>query len=306
YMPNEKIDKIKEYSDTSYDAPFDQYEIIDANKSDTLYKNNYIVNPIVVSETDLEDYQAAFNLDTTNIYANVSETSNALAKGLTSVDNILVSSDADIEIVDSKNCNAVIYEGHIVLEQTDNYDPSKPSSVIYKLSTDADGDYYICDNKFAHIGRIKAGEYKNVKIEVEPGMFNAQYGMYSFEAKLYRLDENAFVTLYDKLKSNEMDIESYTDSSITGTINSKGDHLVFTTIPYDKGWNIYIDDEKVKTESISGAFLAFHVPGGEHKVYMEYKVIGLSAGIIVSLLFLALGIFMMLYYRKNRDCIFLK
>jgi uncharacterized membrane protein YfhO len=96
-----------------------------------------------------------------------------------------------------------------------------------------------------------------------------------------------------------MNITSYTDNSITGTLMSNGDHLVFTTIPYDKGWNIYVDGKLVETESINEAFLTFHVPDGEHDIYMEYHVRGLVPGVILSIVFAAIGIFMIIRDKKK-------
>ncbi|MCR4717239.1 MAG: YfhO family protein, partial [Lachnospiraceae bacterium] len=288
-----------------YDNLFSQYELITKKNGYNLYRNPMVINPIMISENE-EDIYA----DSAKSSKDASSNNNALCKMLTNVDDIMRSEDMDVEIAESENCLAV-YEDSILYASKDTmsylgyeYDSQKESSIIIKLTAKTPGDYYLNGDKLNHLGYLDKGESTYISYSLPQNSFG-KAGMASLSLTTSVFDDQKFAESYLVMSENEMDIESYTDSSITGTINSKGDHLVFTTIPYDKGWNIYIDDEKVKAESISGAFLTFHVSDGEHKVYMEYHVRGLMPGVVISLLFIILGVTMMLYYRNSKKCIWI-
>ena len=55
------------------------------------------------------------------------------------------------------------------------------------------------------------------------------------------------------------------------------------TIPFEKGWEVYIDGVKQDTKEALGAFLSVNVSAGKHKVVLKYFPKGLRSGIVVSL-----------------------
>ena len=46
------------------------------------------------------------------------------------------------------------------------------------------------------------------------------------------------------------------DALYAGEISLDDDQMIFTSIPYDEGWKVYIDGEEVKTFKTAEAFLA--------------------------------------------------
>ena len=82
-------------------------------------------------------------------------------------------------------------------------------------------------------------------------------------------------------KAGGLEVTSFTDSHILGTVRSEGGAL-FTSIPYDPGWRVKVDGTPVETYGVSEAFLAFDVPAGEHTVELRYTPQGLWAGILFS------------------------
>jgi hypothetical protein len=47
--------------------------------------------------------------------------------------------------------------------------------------------------------------------------------------------------------------------------------MILTTIPYDEGWNVYVDGEKVDTYKTMDALMAFDISeSGEHSLELEY------------------------------------
>ena len=88
------------------------------------------------------------------------------------------------------------------------------------------------------------------------------------------------------------------DSHLTGTIEAEEDGLVMLAIPYEEGWTITVDDQKVDTFRADYGFIGFKVSGGEHTLHADYSQPYLKEGALISLL--AIGIFVYLCIRSRR------
>lgn len=72
---------------------------------------------------------------------------------------------------------------------------------------------------------------------------------------------------------------------------------LFTTIPYDAGWTVKVDGQRVETYGVADALLAFDVGAGEHTVELSYSTPGLLMGIFISVVCLILLILVVLLTR---------
>ena len=63
---------------------------------------------------------------------------------------------------------------------------------------------------------------------------------------------------------------------------SEGMDTVFTSIPYDAGWIVTVDGERVETFCIADALLGFASTPGEHTVVMKYRPDCVKYGLILS------------------------
>ena len=68
------------------------------------------------------------------------------------------------------------------------------------------------------------------------------------------------------------------DSYLTGSVSAQADGYVMCMIPWEKGWTVTVDGEKVQTQKGDLGFLAFQVDKGEHQLELTYQVPGLKAG----------------------------
>ena len=101
---------------------------------------------------------------------------------------------------------------------------------------------------------------------------------------VYRFDFDALKELRQAMLKHGMQIDSYTDNTINAEVEADGPSLLFTSIPYDKGWKVYVDRKPVKTEKAMDAFLAFRVPSGKHYIHFRYFPEGLKLGAMISAL----------------------
>ncbi len=99
-------------------------------------------------------------------------------------------------------------------------------------------------------------------------------------------DEEVFKEGYDVLKKDSLNVTSFDDTEITGTIDVSEDGILYTSINYDTGWSVYIDGEKVAKSNIhdigQGALLGVDITKGHHTVTLKYTPEGLILGIIIS------------------------
>lgn len=58
---------------------------------------------------------------------------------------------------------------------------------------------------------------------------------------------------------------------IVGDIEVSNDSYVIASIPYDNGFNIYIDNEKVNYYKINNTFIGFDIKSGNHHIEITYK-----------------------------------
>lgn len=92
----------------------------------------------------------------------------------------------------------------------------------------------------------------------------------------------------------EISASNSTEDYLIGTINTKNDaQTIFTSIPYDKGWNVYVDGKKVETYETLNALMAFDIEDqGNHLLELKYMpkeyIVGFAISIIGIVSFIAI------------------
>lgn len=151
-----------------------------------------------------------------------------------------------------------------------NIDSYNINGQYYSITSD---EYYISD-----IGKKYEGLVK-IDISIKDGAKNGSIYFYA-----YTLDDNKFKKYYNTLYNNKINVTKHTDTYINGNINLDDDKTIFTTLAYDKGFKVYIDDKKISTKKIANAYLGFNAPKGRHKVRIVYEPVYQKLGLIISLL----------------------
>lgn len=100
----------------------------------------------------------------------------------------------------------------------------------------------------------------------------------------YFFDDEAFVNTMEKLRCRSLETTSFRDDRIEGTITVEdGMNTVMTTIPYDEGWIVTANGEKVETKRTLGALMSFELPAGEYEIVLKYRPSWLRTGTIVTI-----------------------
>lgn len=95
--------------------------------------------------------------------------------------------------------------------------------------------------------------------------------------------------IFSQLKNGpqfEISAENSTEDNLIGMISTeKENQTILTTIPYDKGWKVYVDNEEVETYETLDALMAFDIAeDGKHLLELKYAPTEYKVGIIISII----------------------
>lgn len=145
----------------------------------------------------------------------------------------------------------------------------------YQLSSETNCDLFV--------GQFKEGE--DVKVSC--------YGTNAIPQNelVYELDLKAYEQAFQKLNKGALKITKQKGSTIEGTIEVLEDQMIFTSIPYDKGFSVTVDGKEVKTASLktqkdgkkTDVFLTVPAEAGKHEIKISYTPPGFMLGIVLAI-----------------------
>jgi uncharacterized membrane protein YfhO len=106
--------------------------------------------------------------------------------------------------------------------------------------------------------------------------------------KTYTLDYDTIKQAVLKIDKFIVDTNKTKGNIIDGKINVTNDGYFATTIPYDKGYSIYLDNKRIDYEKVNTAFIGFPITKGGHNIRIIYASPGYIAGLISSIIGLLL------------------
>ena len=127
-------------------------------------------------------------------------------------------------------------------------------------------------------------------------------GSASGNIHLVRMDPDAMNAHLEMLRQGNLLVTQREGSTLSGTITAQENQSLFFSIPYDKGWQVYVDGQPVETFPIAddteettdedgnvtveggddGALLGAAIPAGTHDVKIVYKAPGQVLGALTS------------------------
>lgn len=154
--------------------------------------------------------------------------------------------------------------------------------------------------RIVSLGTQTAGEEISLAMELDDTRVYLANGV----DYIYYLDEALFKEIMPKLQSRGYDVESFTDSSFTGTVTASEDaSLLFLTIPYDEGWKVKVDGETVQITEVLESLIAVELTAGEHTVELDYSPSCVKYGALISATsLLAFSVILFIEQLKRRRC----
>ncbi len=137
-----------------------------------------------------------------------------------------------------------------------------------------------CNDRIVELGRSSDTEY-SFTVTMEKDLYYTKVGT----EYIYYIDTEVMNDVFKRIQATQMTLdEDYSEDDIRGTITTtKENQLIMTTIPYDEGWQVYVDGEKVNIVEAADALIAFHVEdAGEHSIRFVYRSNAFVYGLILT------------------------
>lgn len=264
----------------------------DSEEHITVYKNPYVLPIAYMVEEDAFYFDTADNGPFT--------VQNELCGALTGIEPVFTTIYDDLQME--------VYGTNLEIEKRDDYNAdytkaneSGRADFIYTIPRDMDL-YVNCrganvhkialliDGKEVafdryqgqtfHVGKMRAGQMVDIQFNLNDGE-DLSGDLYCYPMEF---QEEQFMAFYNKLLNQGMEVTKYEDQKIEGNITAVKDGILMISVPYDEGWTIYANGEKMDTYPLIGGLMGIDLPEGEYQIKMVYHCPGLLTGFVTTLL----------------------
>ena len=262
---------------------------INGSKDEMYYENVYNENPYMYLNKDALSlgymiYNKEFK-ESNSSYQNTENLINSMLntdiKRYKVIDNF---NGEDTEIKEIDNKKYVISKTSIKIEMEDKASNSMFLIPSRNISFVANYSIFINDEEIKDAvikqSPIFINKGDTYKIIIKSNLSKTELN----SLKWYQIDYDKYIETINELKKNEFNITKYNkDNHIEGNIDVNNDkNVLLLTIPYDKGWNIYVDDNKVNYDICFDSFICLDLDKGKHNIKMNYVPSGFIVGLIIS------------------------
>ena len=226
-----------------------------------LYRNNYTLPLGFMMDEDVIDAWDYSDLDEIEAQNRLAELLGADEPMLTEIPSESVVGESTIDVQEDAYIFAT-YESTTVDSMTEEISDGRTKSFT-KVSHG-----YTLDLGYCTAGtqvRIKNSNEERVNITA------------------YALNLDAADTAYQTLNEQTMEMTSFSDTKITGTIDVKKEGRLIFAVADDAGWKLYVDGEQTDPEVFGEAFISTYLTEGTHTVELRYQTPGFMVGAGVSL-----------------------
>ncbi len=240
-----------------------------------VYKNNNALSLGYMVDSKINDFVKAFKK---GYITNVFDVQNHILKMFSGNDDEIlipynVTNIGENEyIIDVQNDNDIyLVVPYSIKLRDDNVSIFVNDKLVNNLNYNNNGSFMIKNN------------YKNEKIKVKISSNTHEDLVFLLHA--YYLDNDNFLNAIEKLKENQLQITKFKNHYIKGHITVPSDkQILFTTIPYEKGWSVLVDGEKVDYNLILDSLISINLTEGHHEIEFKFTPPLFKLGLILSLI----------------------
>ncbi len=297
------------------DVPFG-YTLIDSNSNTSLYKNDNVFTLGYASNSLISE--AEFN-KLSFPYSNLALLNNIVieSKTNTNYENKIIKR------------NPVIYDITSFKKVNDKYVFNLKEDKSYTIKRNGNnnnllfikfkmnyaesckkGDTSITINGVSNMLTCKGWKYHNKNYEftyiisssdeLEIDISKGKYEVSDIES--YEIDYSYIKDIHTKHDKFIIDKDSTKSDTIKGVINVTKDNSYFNlAVPYDEGYNVYVDGKNVEYEKTNISFIGFKIDKGEHNIEINYTSPWLNIGKVVSIIGILSFIVVLFVDKRCRD-----
>lgn len=241
----------------------------------------------IITNDEFENYKLVEQIKASNKEYNVYENPNSIGFGT----------------IIKNECNNVNNEFNCLFDiKEELYKEYKHQNNEYEIKK---GYYYI------YIDDIQNTNFEELNPQIEDDLYKVSTDYFMYRSKSdkkikLKIDETidkikVMYFDYDKYKSikyETFEVDEINKKELKGKIKSKEGGILMLTIPYEKGFNIEVDNNKVKYFEVANTFIGINVGKGEHDIKITYKQPKLEIGILMSSISLLISIGYVLNERR--------
>lgn len=290
YKEIDKIGDTKLYENTDV-LPFmyvsyNYYSKTDFSKKSFPYNNEILLNNVVVNEKTNNEFKTSIK----ETFIRQSDIKYMDPSIINNGDRITVKKDNSRMLIDIPEVarNKILFVSFNLEPQS-----CKVGDLLVNINgntnklTCREWKYYNGNTTFNY---VISGDTSN-KVEV-----TFSKGMYKIDnLKIYYMDYNDIKDINKKVTKVDIDSKTKGDK-IYASVEAKKDGYFVTTLPYDKGFTIKVDNKKIDYEKVNTAYVGFKISKGKHNIVIEYKAPFKIVGLIMS--FIGIIVYI-LFYHKN-------
>ncbi len=196
----------------------------------------------------------------------------------------------DVTITDSNSSGYCVYT-----------DCASGANITYSYVADRDGfmcihlnlpkrnDYYVIVNEVERyketislpqmiaVGDVEAGDVIDIKILCDKGESS------SMTVSAAIVDDDLFWEGYDVLDAAKLELTTFENTLVEGTINCDRDGLLYASIPQNGNWSVTVDGEPAEIKLVGDCMIGVELTEGLHTVAYTYENRAFSLGWKVSL-----------------------
>ncbi len=218
--------------------------------------------------------------------------------------------------------------GHFENEHIGFTNAGSDASVIYRLTAPRDGEVYMYIptdyqrevNVYvngSYIGACFEGDNHNIKKlgtfkegdSIELKLKLNKQDLYYQEPQFAVFDTEAEASAVAQLSELNRDTvcERVSGTEVKISVNADRDRLLFTTIPAEDGWTVYVDGKQTDYVTVlNDSLMAVELSAGQHTVEFKFIPDGLIIGLIIMACGILIFVAMIVIYLKLRKPVCLK
>ena len=177
------------------------------------------------------------------------------------------------------------------------------SSSTEEVSEDSESFNYVGsfftgdDYSITELGTFSKGDSIRVRITILPENGEAYWS----DEYFYTFNYDAFEEAIAQLQDRTWNITEHTDTYLEGTVTAQEGQVLFTTIPYEEGWIIEVDGERVQAQKSLDSMITIPVSAGTHTVTMKFRPQYFIQAIIFTVCgIFAVGLVFLFEYKNGR------
>ena len=219
-------------------------------------------------------------------------------------ENIKMKKSGDVYYIEASKDNK------LVIKLT-NLEDNNILLVRFKMLYDnkcSEDDSYITVNGVSNKLTCRSWKYHNNNYDFEYSLNSdtleitfseGKFELSDFSFAIYDYDD--LVEISDEISPFVIDRNKTKGDVIEGTVEALSDSYFKLSIPYDEGFEIYVDGEKVSYDVVNKSFIGFKINEGKHDIRIVYTAPLFKEGLVMSCVGLILFVGTCVYYRKKRS-----